>query len=296
MQEVRQRLRKFRDMRITIRNIPGFNIGGGNFDIDYVLRGPELTTLATLGEQLRQRAPADGRHARPHHDAASRPARAAGPGGPGAGGRPPGRRRADRHRPPADGRRGPGGLPLPRSLPRPGLRRPAPPERRRTGATPGRSRDSTSRASSSASATLARRGASGRHGAGRRARPPRQRRQDRARPDGVPDRPVGAPAREPAPRSHRARLRPGRPDGRAQAGDRRDEPARRLHHGRLGAGPRVREDVRRVPLGLPAGRDLHVHDPGVPVREPGPPSEHPALPPAGGPLRPVLALVHRATP
>ena len=56
MQEVRQRLRKFRDMRITIRNIPGFNIGGGNFDIDYVLRGPELTTLATLGEQLRQRA------------------------------------------------------------------------------------------------------------------------------------------------------------------------------------------------------------------------------------------------
>jgi hydrophobic/amphiphilic exporter-1 (mainly G- bacteria), HAE1 family len=56
MQEVRQRLRKFRDVRITIRNIPGFNIGGGNFDVDYVLRGPELTTLATLGEQLRQRA------------------------------------------------------------------------------------------------------------------------------------------------------------------------------------------------------------------------------------------------
>ena len=48
MQEVRQRLRKFRDIRITVRNIPGFNIGGGNFDIDFVLRGPELTTLATL--------------------------------------------------------------------------------------------------------------------------------------------------------------------------------------------------------------------------------------------------------
>jgi HAE1 family hydrophobic/amphiphilic exporter-1 len=29
-------------MRITVRNIPGFNIGGGNFDIDYVLRGPDL--------------------------------------------------------------------------------------------------------------------------------------------------------------------------------------------------------------------------------------------------------------
>jgi HAE1 family hydrophobic/amphiphilic exporter-1 len=56
MQEVRQRLRKFRDMRITVRNIPGFNIGGGNFDIDYVLRGPDLLTLARYGEQLRMRA------------------------------------------------------------------------------------------------------------------------------------------------------------------------------------------------------------------------------------------------
>src|SRR5262245_13279147 len=56
MAEVRQRLRKFRDMRITIRNFAGFNIGGGNFDIDYVLRGPDLPTLARYGEQLRQRA------------------------------------------------------------------------------------------------------------------------------------------------------------------------------------------------------------------------------------------------
>jgi HAE1 family hydrophobic/amphiphilic exporter-1 len=56
MQEVRQRLRKFRDMRVTVRNVPGFNIGGGNFDIDYVLRGPDLLTLARYGERLRQRA------------------------------------------------------------------------------------------------------------------------------------------------------------------------------------------------------------------------------------------------
>jgi HAE1 family hydrophobic/amphiphilic exporter-1 len=60
MQEVRQRLRKFRDMRITVRNVPGFNIGGGNFDIDYVLRGPDLPTLARYGEQLRQKALALG--------------------------------------------------------------------------------------------------------------------------------------------------------------------------------------------------------------------------------------------
>jgi HAE1 family hydrophobic/amphiphilic exporter-1 len=60
MQEVRQRLRKFGDMRITVRNIPGFNIGGGSFDIDYVLRGPDLATLARYGEELRERAIAAG--------------------------------------------------------------------------------------------------------------------------------------------------------------------------------------------------------------------------------------------
>jgi hydrophobic/amphiphilic exporter-1 (mainly G- bacteria), HAE1 family len=56
MQEVRQRLRKFRDLRISVRNFASFNIGGGNFDIDYVLRGPDLAALAQYGEALRQRA------------------------------------------------------------------------------------------------------------------------------------------------------------------------------------------------------------------------------------------------
>jgi hydrophobe/amphiphile efflux-1 (HAE1) family protein len=56
IQEVRRRVRKFRDLRVTVRNIPGFNIGGGSFDIDFVLRGPDLTALAAYGEQLRQRA------------------------------------------------------------------------------------------------------------------------------------------------------------------------------------------------------------------------------------------------
>jgi len=60
MQEVRQRLRKFRDFRIQIRNIPGFNIGGGSFDIDFVLRGPDLEMLAGRAEELRQRALALG--------------------------------------------------------------------------------------------------------------------------------------------------------------------------------------------------------------------------------------------
>ena len=56
MQQVRQRMRAFRDFRILVRNVPGFNIGGGNFDIDFVLRGPDLETLARLAEELRTRA------------------------------------------------------------------------------------------------------------------------------------------------------------------------------------------------------------------------------------------------
>jgi HAE1 family hydrophobic/amphiphilic exporter-1 len=56
IQEVRRRMRKFRDLRISVRNFPGFNIGGGSFEIDFVIRGPELTALAAYGERLRERA------------------------------------------------------------------------------------------------------------------------------------------------------------------------------------------------------------------------------------------------
>jgi len=56
IQEVRRRMRKFRDLRITVRNIPGFNIGGGSFDIDFVVRGPDLPALAEYGERLRERS------------------------------------------------------------------------------------------------------------------------------------------------------------------------------------------------------------------------------------------------
>ena len=60
MQQVRQRIRKFRDFRVLVRNIPGFNIGGGSFDIDFVIRGPELETLSRYAEELRTRAIALG--------------------------------------------------------------------------------------------------------------------------------------------------------------------------------------------------------------------------------------------
>ncbi|MGH9914355.1 MAG: efflux RND transporter permease subunit, partial [Pyrinomonadaceae bacterium] len=56
MQEIRQRLRKFPSLRTNVRNAPSFNIGGGNFDIDFVIRGPELNALAAYAEQLRDRA------------------------------------------------------------------------------------------------------------------------------------------------------------------------------------------------------------------------------------------------
>ncbi|HSQ15442.1 MAG TPA: efflux RND transporter permease subunit, partial [Candidatus Binatia bacterium] len=55
MQEVRRKVRKYRDLRVSVRNIVGFNIGGGSFDIDFVLRGPDLKALSTYAESLRDR-------------------------------------------------------------------------------------------------------------------------------------------------------------------------------------------------------------------------------------------------
>jgi hydrophobic/amphiphilic exporter-1 (mainly G- bacteria), HAE1 family len=57
MQEVRKRLRKYSPMRSTIRNASSFNFGvGGRFDIDFILRGPNIETLARYAETLRQRS------------------------------------------------------------------------------------------------------------------------------------------------------------------------------------------------------------------------------------------------
>lgn len=53
MNDLRARLRKYRDLRIAVRNFPSFNIGGGQADIDFVIRGPELTALSAYAERLR---------------------------------------------------------------------------------------------------------------------------------------------------------------------------------------------------------------------------------------------------
>src|SRR3989337_511058 len=56
MQEVRGRVRKYRDLRIAVRNLAGFNIGGGSFEVDFVLRGPDLQALSAYSELLRERS------------------------------------------------------------------------------------------------------------------------------------------------------------------------------------------------------------------------------------------------
>jgi HAE1 family hydrophobic/amphiphilic exporter-1 len=56
MQELRARLRKYAPLRVSVRNAPSFNLGGGNFDIDFVLRGPDLISLSKYAESLREKA------------------------------------------------------------------------------------------------------------------------------------------------------------------------------------------------------------------------------------------------
>ncbi|HEX2641769.1 MAG TPA: efflux RND transporter permease subunit, partial [Thermoanaerobaculia bacterium] len=53
MTQVRKRLSKFKDLRCAVRNLQSFNIGGGGFEIDFALRGPDLQALAAYAEQLR---------------------------------------------------------------------------------------------------------------------------------------------------------------------------------------------------------------------------------------------------
>jgi HAE1 family hydrophobic/amphiphilic exporter-1 len=57
MQEVRLRLRKYRDLRARVVNLPSFRFPGSFIDIDFILRGPDLEQLAAYIEQLRRRAP-----------------------------------------------------------------------------------------------------------------------------------------------------------------------------------------------------------------------------------------------
>ncbi|MEO6195648.1 MAG: efflux RND transporter permease subunit, partial [Thermoanaerobaculia bacterium] len=56
MTAVRGRLAQFKDLRCSVRNPRSFNIGGGGYDIDFALRGPDLQALANYAEQLREKS------------------------------------------------------------------------------------------------------------------------------------------------------------------------------------------------------------------------------------------------
>jgi HAE1 family hydrophobic/amphiphilic exporter-1 len=56
MSEIRSRLRKYKDLRTSVRNAQSFNIGGGGSEIDFVLRGPDLEMLAKYAEELRAKS------------------------------------------------------------------------------------------------------------------------------------------------------------------------------------------------------------------------------------------------
>ncbi len=55
MQEVRLRMAKYAPFRFSVRNAPSFNIGGGQQDIDFVIRGPDLKELAKYADDLRKK-------------------------------------------------------------------------------------------------------------------------------------------------------------------------------------------------------------------------------------------------
>ena len=57
VQDVRRKLRKYTDLRMSVRNSQTINFGGPNFDIDFALLGPDLEALGRYSDTLRLRAP-----------------------------------------------------------------------------------------------------------------------------------------------------------------------------------------------------------------------------------------------
>ncbi|MBL0922337.1 MAG: efflux RND transporter permease subunit [Phycisphaerales bacterium] len=60
MTEIDRRLKSFRDLRSSVRNYSAFNLGGGPFDVNFLIKGPDLEALSDYAEQLRDRAIAEG--------------------------------------------------------------------------------------------------------------------------------------------------------------------------------------------------------------------------------------------
>ena len=265
-----------RDLRVGVRNLQSFNIGGGNREIDFAIRGPELEQLAEYAEQLREQAPELG-HRRRRHDAQAEQAGAA-------------RRRSTARAPPTSAsdtqdvaaalRLMVGGdqevTRFRDRADRRGLRR--------------RSCGSIDEDRSDPD-TISRLYVPRSNG-------------ELVRLDIVVALEEGAepvarrPPRSAAPgeraRRRRARLRAGRPPRRrcASAAAELNMPAGYTHRGQRPR-PRARAHLPRVRLGVPAVDRLHVHDPGGAVREPAQPVHHPAVAAAVAALRAAVALPDR---
>jgi HAE1 family hydrophobic/amphiphilic exporter-1 len=56
MNEISRRLKRLAPLRVQVRNYPSFNIGGGSWDIDFVLQGPVLADLMRYSDEIRTRA------------------------------------------------------------------------------------------------------------------------------------------------------------------------------------------------------------------------------------------------
>lgn len=62
MQKIRAQTRKYaaRGVRVSVRGFASFNLGGGNFDVDFSLSGPDLEKLAAYSRELVRRGEAIG--------------------------------------------------------------------------------------------------------------------------------------------------------------------------------------------------------------------------------------------
>jgi hydrophobic/amphiphilic exporter-1 (mainly G- bacteria), HAE1 family len=56
MAQVRAIGRRYPDLRVAVRNLQTFSLGGGNNEMDFIIRGPDLEALASYTEALRLRA------------------------------------------------------------------------------------------------------------------------------------------------------------------------------------------------------------------------------------------------
>jgi HAE1 family hydrophobic/amphiphilic exporter-1 len=60
MVDIRKRLKKYTGLRTGVSNVGGFSFGGANWDIDFVILGPDLEKLASYADELRKKAPQIG--------------------------------------------------------------------------------------------------------------------------------------------------------------------------------------------------------------------------------------------